>query len=123
MVHLRPESMFELLFPLLQRAHLLIIIEKGEHAHDSREAMHLQHVEKLECLELKAVASIDGQQHEIRDFGAVNHTVHIITALDELEAPSLPGDNCHGPTNVRYALSCVMFDERHDESALAGLYE
>lgn len=55
--------MFEVLLGLPQRLVVLECIQVSQHAHDTREAVHLTDVEKLKSLHLKSKTGIDQHQN------------------------------------------------------------
>ena len=63
LVYFGPETLFEAFLGLAQCPGAAEAVQVCQHSHDLGEAMHLQHIEELKRLHLKAKASINKQQH------------------------------------------------------------
>jgi hypothetical protein len=59
----------------------------------SRHAAGRQRVQKLHCLHLEAIITVDHEEDNIRDLGRINHARERVGgAFEERQAPSL---RCH----------------------------
>jgi hypothetical protein len=68
-----------------------------------------QQRQELECFHFQAQAPINHQQHNVSNFGQINHCPDIVVALDDGDALFFVRTQCDCTFYFIYFLLCVMF--------------
>ena len=71
----------------------------GQHAHDAREPMRLENVEKLKRLHLKAKARVHQQQDQ----------VHNLRRIKKTRSPRAAPGHAHGLRSLTLPMSSIVF--------------
>ena len=100
-VNVRPEPLFEEFFGFSQVFGCPELIQMSEDPHHFGETVRLQYVEEFKRFHFKAKFGIDAQQHQVGNFGTVQHGCGVIGALKEGDAFVLAGYDCDWSCNCR----------------------
>ena len=73
----------------------------GDDAEDTREAMRLQDVQKLERLHLETETSVHEKKHQVGNLSQVDHSRNIVGTLDKRQTTILAAHNGNRTAHIR----------------------